>query len=147
MGELLGEGGFAKVRKCTRKLDGSEVVMKVFQKFKLTTEEKRKSVMREIEIMKCIKHPSIIRIIDFYETNDSINIIMEYFSKSSLANYARTHRPLSDNSLKTIIRQIAEAVAYLHSMKIAHRDIKPENVLINEEGEIKLIDMGLSMMG
>ena len=147
MGELLGEGGFAKVRLCTRKTDGEEVVIKIFQKFRLTTEEKRKSVLREIEIMKCIKHPNIIRIIDCFETNESISIVMEHFSRASLATYARIHRPINDETLRSVIRQIAEAVAYLHKMKIAHRDLKPENVLINEEGEIKLIDLGLSMMG
>jgi serine/threonine protein kinase len=132
MGEVLGEGGYGRVRLCTRREDSQQVVIKTFAKFKLTTEEKRRSVMREIEIMKCIKHRSIIRIVDFFETSDSINIVMEHFSRVSLAAYARTNRPIPDTALRKIIKQIAEAIAYLHRMKITHRDLKPENVLINE---------------
>lgn len=105
--------------------------MKIFQKFKLTTEDKRKNVLREIEIMKCIKHPNIIKIIDCHETSETISIVMEHFSRDSLATYSRLHRPLTNDILRKIVKQIAEAVAYLHRMKIAHRDLKPENVLIN----------------
>jgi serine/threonine protein kinase len=103
--------------------------------------------MREVDIMKCIKHPSIIEITDFFETNDTINIVMEHFSLSSLTEFTKNHRPLSDITTRSIIEQIAEALAYLHKMKIAHRDIKPENILINEGHQIKIIDLGLSLMG
>lgn len=65
----MGEGGYGKVRVCTRKKDNQQFVIKIFNKFKLITDEKRKAVLREIEIMKCIKHPSIIKIIDFFENN------------------------------------------------------------------------------
>lgn len=57
---------------------------------------------------------------------------MEHFSRIPLSTYARNNRPLTDHILRSVIKQIAEAVAYLHRMKIAHRDLKPENVLINE---------------
>jgi serine/threonine protein kinase len=97
--------------------------------------------------MKCIKHPSIIKIVDSFENNETINIVMEYFSLTSLADYAKGNRPLNDSIARSIVRQIAEAISYLHKMKIAHRDIKPENILINEDHQIKIIDMGLSMMG
>ena len=69
LGDLIGEGGYAKVRLCKRKKDGEQFVVKIFDKFKLTTEDKRKSINREVEILKCIKHPSIIKVIDFFETN------------------------------------------------------------------------------
>ena len=87
--------------------------------------------MREIDIMKCIRHPNIIKILDYFENAESINIVMEHFSRTTLTAYAKKNRPLSDGSLRSIVKQIAEAVAYLHRMKIAHRDLKPENVLIN----------------
>lgn len=132
MGEVLGEGGYGRVRLCTRREDSQQVVIKTVAKFKLTTEEKRKNVMREIEIMKCIKHRNIIRILDFFETSDSINIVMEHFSRTSLAAYAHANRPIPDTTLRKITKQIGEAIAYLHRMKITHRDLKPENVLINE---------------
>ena len=147
MGETLGEGGYAKVRLCTRKKDHEVLVMKIFPKFKLTTEDKKKAVSKEVEIMKCIKHPSIIKIVDFFETNDNFNIVMEHFSTTSLTEFAKNHRPISDSTMRSIVKQLAEAIAYLHKMRIAHRDIKPDNILINEQNQIKIIDLGLSMMG
>ena len=66
MGEMIGEGGYAKVRMCKRKKDNEQLVVKIFGKFKLITDDKRKAVLREIEIMKCIKHPTIIKIVDSF---------------------------------------------------------------------------------
>lgn len=103
--------------------------------------------MREVEIMRCIKHPNIIKIVDYFETNETVNIVMEHFSLTSLTEFTKTQRPLPDATVRSVVKQIAEALSYLHKMKIAHRDIKPENILINENKEIKIIDLGLSMMG
>lgn len=64
--------------------DGEKFVVNIFSKFKLITEDRRKAVAREAEIMRCIKHPSIIRIVDSFETKESIHIVMEYFSLTSL---------------------------------------------------------------
>lgn len=82
-------------------------------------------------MMRCLKHKNIITIIDAFETQDSISIVMEYFSKTSLYDFAKNNRPLPEDVLRKIIKQIAETLAFLHKMKIAHRDIKPENILIN----------------
>jgi hypothetical protein len=51
---------------CTLKKGGDQFVMKIFEKFRLNTDDKKKGVMREIEIMKCLKHPSIIKIVDYF---------------------------------------------------------------------------------
>jgi len=50
---------------------------------------------------------------------------MEHFSLTSLAHFAKQNRPISDSTLRSIVKQISEAVLYLHKMKIAHRDLKP----------------------
>ena len=72
---------------------------------------------------------------------------MENFSIKSLANFAKSQRPIPNEALRLIIKQIAQAIFYLHKMRIAHRDIKAENILINQNNEIKIIDLGLSIMG
>ena len=147
MGQTIGEGGFGRVRLCRRRSDGVEVVIKSIDKFRLTTEEKRKAVMREVAIMKSIKHEGIISIIDYFQNKEAHHIVMKYFSRTSLLQYAPHRRPFSDQTLRHIVTQLAEAVAYLHEMGIAHRDIKPQNILVNSEGDIKVIDLGLSVMG
>jgi serine/threonine protein kinase len=89
----------------------------------------------------------LINIIDFYETSETINIVMENFSNQSLASFVRDNRPLSEDTIRTITKNIATALVYLHQNKISHRDIKPENILINSQGDLKIIDLGLAMMG
>lgn len=81
--------------------------------------------------MRCIKHPAIIKLVDYFETSDTINIVMEHFSRTSLTEFVKGQRPLSDVTTRGIVRQVAEGMSYLHKMKIAHRDIKPDNILIN----------------
>ena len=70
---------------------------------------------------------------------------MEHFSLTSLLDFTKKNRPLSEDLLRDIVRQIAEAIEYLHIVKgISHRDLKPENILISNDHEIKIIDLGLA---
>jgi len=99
----------------------------------------------EVEIMKKLSHKNIITLHEIFESQDYFEIVMEYFpggdlySKITSSDYSYDE---SDSAL--IIRQILEAVSYMHRNNIAHRDLKPENILYNEDKKIKVIDFGLS---
>lgn len=105
--EEVGEGAFAKVRLCHGKKDGEKRVMKIYDKFRLHTEEKRKRVGREIEILKGIEHPGVIQLLDSFETADAVCLVMELFSLTSLTAYVRLNRPLPECTLREVTRQLA----------------------------------------
>ena len=93
-----------------------------------------------------LDHPNIVKILDVVETNNHLNIIMEYLDGISLNAYLQEqqgHRA-SEKNAKTIIRALANGLEYLHSRQISHRDIKLENIILSESLAPKLIDFGFS---
>ena len=69
---------------------------------------------------------------------------MEYFSDTSLTDFAKSSRPIENHVLQKITKQICEGLVHLHSFGMSHRDIKPDNILIDKEHRIKIIDFGFS---
>ena len=103
---------------------------------------------REIEILKIVQHPNIIRLLDVFENHDQIFIVMECLKGGDLFSYLdKRNFKISEDRARSILHQLALAVFYLHSYGVAHRDIKPENILLEdngEESEVRLTDFGLS---
>mmetsp|Transcript_7556 Transcript_7556/g.8287 ORF Transcript_7556/g.8287 Transcript_7556/m.8287 type:complete len:235 (-) Transcript_7556:95-799(-) len=93
--------------------------------------------------MKRLKHKNIIHLIDVYNEGESLYLVMEVIKGGELFDEIVRRGSYSEKDASNIIRQILEAVAYMHSMGVAHRDLKPENLLIEGDG-VKLSDFGLS---
>lgn len=105
---------------------------------------------REIEFTRKLEHPNIIKFYDSFiikndKQQDFLIIIEEYCSKGELYYYINNQENVDEKEVKRISKSIAEAIKYLHEMKIAHCDIKPENILLDENMNPKLIDFGLSV--
>ncbi len=103
----------------------------MYDKSRVNTEPRKKALKKEVEILYSIKHPAIISLIDYYETSETYNLVMENFGNCSLATFAKQKRPLQNEEIKSITKQIAEALVFLHEKGIAHRDIKPDNILVS----------------
>jgi serine/threonine protein kinase len=146
VGKVVGEGAYASVRVATFRPLSKKVAIKVYEKAKLREPQRKKSVRREIRILQMLDHPNIVKILDVVETNNHLNIIMEYLDGISLNAYLQDqqgHRA-SERHAKTIIRGLANGLEYLHSRQISHRDIKLENIILSESLAPKLIDFGFS---
>lgn len=98
---------------------------------------------RETKILDQLDHPYIAKLIEVIETDESMNIIMEYCGRT-LLSYILEKNGLGENDSKKFFAQILSAVQYCHNKNIIHRDIKHENILLDDKDNCKLIDFGLS---
>jgi serine/threonine-protein kinase len=99
---------------------------------------------REFTVTQGLQHPHVIRVFDYVPLNPQHFFTMEYFESESL-KYAMFHAPeYVEGREFTILRELAQALEYVHSKGIIHKDLKPENVLVNAEGDLRLIDFSLS---
>lgn len=146
VGKEIGQGAYATVRIAIQKATNIRVAIKIYEKDKIMDPQRKKSVKREIKLLKMMSHPFIIKLYETLETNHHINIIMEYVGGPSLYSYLKSQpsKKLPENEARRIFKQITEALQYCHKKCITHRDIKLENLLMDENKNIKLIDFGFS---
>lgn len=144
IGKILGRGAFGKVSLTIHRLTDAMVAIKSLNKEFLTDETSRLKVMKEVKILKKMRHQNIVQLYDTFETEKHIIFVMELCSGGDLLNYVRKRRKLSEDYAKVIYKQILEALHYCHKLNILHRDIKLDNIILNSEGIIKVGDFGVS---
>jgi calcium/calmodulin-dependent protein kinase I len=145
LGEELGTGGFSIVVEATSKRDGEKYAVKIIDKSMI--KEDIKLLKREIDIMKKVDHKNILKLHEIYEDDQKVYIVMELINGSELFDRIVEKGFYSEKNAQVVVKQILEAVRYLHSKGIAHRDLKPENLLCSGTGEdevVKIADFGLS---
>ena len=91
VGKVIGEGAYASVRVAFHKALNRKVAIKIYEKSRLVDVQRKKSVRREIRILQTLNHPHIMKILDVVETNNHLNIIMEYLEGISLSSYLKTY--------------------------------------------------------
>ena len=100
--------------------------------------------IKEAQTIAGLNHPNIIRIYDIFEENGTAYYVMEYHGNGSLSELLKSKVKLSEIESLRYIRQIADALSYIHENKMNHLDVKPGNVLLDNKGNAVLIDFGLS---
>ena len=107
-----------------------------------------KRILREITILRKLKHPCVVELIEIIKPQDLTNFSTLYmvleFGESDLKKILKSTLSLDILHIQTIIYNLLCAVKFLHESKVIHRDLKPANVLINEDCSIKLCDFGLA---
>ncbi|XP_014250742.1 serine/threonine-protein kinase GIN4 isoform X2 [Cimex lectularius] len=140
----LGQGTYGKVQLGVNKETGQEVAIKTIKKCKIETDADLIRIRREIQIMSSLRHPYIIHIYEVFENRDKIVLVMEYAAGGELYDYLSKKKVLDEAEARRIFRQIAMAVYYCHKHQICHRDLKLENILLDNDGNAKIADFGLS---
>jgi len=159
--ERLGRGCFGTVRKCKDITTGHTFAMKIMNKKnlqmqlkytwtennKMTTSSAFESVQQEISIMKRLRHPNILNLIEIIYSDDVLYLILEYMPHGSLAESNHIIQKIDcekSDKLRKYMRDMVSGLAYLHSQRICHSDLKPENILVGDHDILKLADFGIS---
>uniref|UniRef100_A0A6P4DVR9 Mucin-17 isoform X2 n=1 Tax=Drosophila rhopaloa TaxID=1041015 RepID=A0A6P4DVR9_DRORH len=140
----LGQGTYGKVQLGINKETGQEVAIKIIKKCKIEAEADLVRIRREVQIMSSVHHPNIIHIYEVFENRDKMVLVMEFAAGGELYDYLSERKVLTEEEARRIFRQVATAVYYCHKHKICHRDLKLENILLDEKGNAKIADFGLS---
>ncbi|KAJ1956914.1 Serine/threonine-protein kinase 36 [Linderina pennispora] len=141
--QLVGEGQYGKVYKAVHRSRGLVVALKIISKVnrkRLDIETYRE----EMRLLQHLNHPHIIRLIEYFETETDIYIVLEY-CKCDLSVYLKRKGGfLKMEEVREIGLQLVAALKYLHTLGVVHHDIKPQNALIGCDGRVKLCDLGLA---
>ncbi len=147
--KILGSGSFGSVYEAKNTIFQNTVAMKVIKKDP-NNEIDEQEIKNEIDILKKLSHPNIVKIYEFYISNSHYYIITEFCKEGELFSYIKNK--YSERQLAVLFYQVFSGLWYLHDNKILHRDIKLENIMIskkekdNESGEelfwVKIIDFG-----
>jgi len=143
LGKTIGKGNFAKVKVALHVISGAEVAVKIIDKNNMTDVSLAK-LMREVKIMKILKHPNIVELYEVIETEDTLYLIMEYASGGEVFDFLVEHGRMKEKVARQKFRHILSAVEYCHSNGIVHRDLKAENLLLDHNMNVKIADFGFS---
>jgi calcium-dependent protein kinase len=139
----LGRGAYGEVRKAIHLKTGEHRAIKMLLLQEVNSQSKRK-LINEVNIMKCLDHPHIVKIYEFFDHSSALYIVMEYLEGEPLFDYLIRHSPtITEKMVAEIMHQILSAIYFMHLNGIVHRDIKSENIIFNGKN-ITVIDFGTS---
>lgn len=147
LGKQIGRGAYAIVKCGVKNDDGKKVAVKIYEKYMITSDQRKNCIERETRILKQLKHPNIVKLYETIDTLTQLLLVMELVGGESLYSYvhSKPEKRLSETEALTLFSQVANAVAYCHERDVIHRDIKMANVLLDENRNAKLIDFGFSI--
>eukprot|EP00092_Neocalanus_flemingeri_P008588 GFUD01009254.1.p1 GENE.GFUD01009254.1~~GFUD01009254.1.p1 ORF type:complete len:362 (-),score=47.39 GFUD01009254.1:688-1773(-) len=153
--DVLGTGAFSQVRLAESKEDGQMYAVKIIDKKALKGKED--SLENEIRVLKRLKHPNIVALLEVFEDKTKVCLVMELVTGGELFDRIVEKGSYSEKDAADLIKQVLSAVAYMHEEGVVHRDLKPENLLYyssssniksgpDAESKIMISDFGLSKM-
>jgi len=146
LGRTLGEGTFGKVKYAVNTETNEAVAIKVLDKEKIQKQNMGNQIKKEISIMKMVKHKYIVGMIEVLASKTKIFIVLDLVTGGELFDKIVSVGKLSEEQALFYFGQLVEGVEYCHKMGVCHRDLKPENLLLDENGNLKISDFGLSSL-
>jgi carbon catabolite-derepressing protein kinase len=139
----IAEGTFAVVKMARHTVTGHLVAMKFLSRALITQHKNKKRVQKEIEYIRALRHPHIIKLYEVITTPTDIIIVLEY-APGELFKYIQENGRMPEHKARRLFQQMISGIEYSHKMNIIHRDLKPENVLLDNDLNVKIADFGLS---
>ncbi|HEX7376483.1 MAG TPA: serine/threonine-protein kinase, partial [Pirellulales bacterium] len=144
--EKIGEGGMGTVYAARHRHMGRQVALKVIRPDRFKDPGFIERFRREIQLAARLRHTNIVVAYDAGEDHGALYLVMELVEGCDLARHVRRYGALDLPTALDAVRQAACGLAYLHSQKLVHRDIKPSNLLLDRQGVVKILDLGLSRL-
>ncbi len=142
----IGEGRYGSVYEGVSKASGEKRAIKVLLKVR----QPRAEVLREVQHLRELDHPNVIKLYDIYESSKLISLVFEYCEGGTLFAYLVDRHSLDERQCAAIMAQVLSALVCLHEHGITHRDLKPDNLMLKfkeDLSSIKVIDLGISVKG
>ncbi|KAK7730765.1 Protein kinase of the Mitotic Exit Network [Botryosphaeria dothidea] len=143
LGDCLGKGAFGSVYRALNWGTGETVAIKQVKLVDLPKNELR-VIMLEIDLLKNLNHPNIVKYHGFVKDTQSLYIILEYCENGSLHSICKNFGKFPENLVAIYMSQVLHGLLYLHEQGVIHRDIKGANILTTKEGLVKLADFGVA---
>jgi len=144
LGRELGRGGMSVVYAAVSEKTGEEVAVKILYPYFAGNHDLVNRLRREIEVLRKVQHPNIVRYLDSGERNRCYYYVMEFLRGESLQERLDRERRLPEKEACRILLEVARGLAEAHRHQIFHRDVKPGNIFLTSSGQIKLVDFGLA---
>uniref|UniRef100_A0AAG5DE66 Protein kinase domain-containing protein n=1 Tax=Anopheles atroparvus TaxID=41427 RepID=A0AAG5DE66_ANOAO len=142
--KIIGRGAYSWVMKAIDKNRKKYVAVKMISKRTANENLIVKFIPRELDVIRELRHPHIIRFYDYIETTLWFYTVMQYAEEGTLLQLIKKQKKLSECQTLIYFSQLADALEYVHKRGIAHRDIKCENIVLDASDTLKLIDFGFA---
>lgn len=139
----IGRGSHSVVYKAVHRKSGKTVALKVIE---TRSQAERERVRREVRIHRSLEHPRIVRLLSWFRDELSYYLVLEYCAKGEFYAMFVREKKFCESAVREYAKQVLTGLAYLHGQGVIHRDVKMGNLLVDEKGELKLADFGLSVL-
>ncbi|KAF9038435.1 hypothetical protein BJ165DRAFT_1614013 [Panaeolus papilionaceus] len=144
LGNCIGRGQFGSVYRALNLNTGQMVAVKRIRLEGLKEEEVTQ-LMREVDLVKSLSHPSIVKYEGMARDDDTLSIVLEYAENGSLGQTLKSFGKLNEKLVASYVVKILEGLHYLHTSDVVHCDLKAANILTTKNGNVKLSDFGVSL--
>ena len=141
----MAQGGMSDIYRAFDLLKRNEVVIKIPDQSMLGDPAQFERFQRELEVMQTLDHPAILKGLGSGKYNRIPYLVTQYVNGQSLRSLMETHGTFAADQAVSLIRKIADGMAYCHQNEVIHRDLKPENILVTEDEQPVIMDFGLAL--
>jgi len=141
---VVGKGGFGKVWKVEMKKTKQIYAMKEMSKAKIITKRSVSSVMNEKQLLSTMKHPFLVNMIYAFQDRENLYLVMDLMPGGDLRYHLGKQRKFSEEQTKFFVACIVMALEFMHMNGVIHRDIKPENLVLDNQGYVRVTDLGIA---